>query len=1069
MKRSFTKLPPQAPPLYQLCITSGKAVIMLLFLFIVFVSSAQAQNVLIRGKIRNENAEALPGVSIVVKGTRTGVNSNDSGNFQISVPPRATLVISSVSYTTQEVRIGNLTQLNITLASASKEMEQVVVIGYGEQRRKDVNSAISSVRGDDIKNLPVAGVDQMLQGKVAGVTVTQNSGAPGGGVSVKIRGISTFGGTEPLYVIDGVPLDGNDNKGAISAAGDGETNMSALSFLNPNDVLSIDILKDASATSIYGNRGSNGVIIITTKKGKAGEGKLSYDGWVGKSQNPYYLKLMDLKQYATYKNSISEFTGTERMAQYANLDLLGKGTDWQRNIFQNALTQNHQVALSGGKAGTTYYISGNYYNQEGTVIGSGLNRKTVRINLDNQVKPWLKLGVNATYGNTDQRITLTNNASNSYTNVIAMAIQQAPDVPIYNLDGSFGGPSDVTGLGAVSGGNPVAQARTFHTQLVRNKLQSNIYGQTSYKDFTFRSDFGSDLTWGVSDAFTPTFAWGRSRNELNTYRVQNSKNIYWNWRNTLTYRKNFNNTHDLTVLVGQEALKSTYNTVSAARSKFASNEVYSLNLGDPSTASATESMGQSTQASYFARAIYSYKNRYSVTANIRRDQTSKFAPGHQTGYFPGVSASWTASNEDFFKSIARTVSSFKVRLGYGEIGNQNVPNYSYGSALSSLFINATAFGTGLGQYVSNYGNPGVTWEHQKQTNLGVDMTIAKYFDVTVDLYDKISDKFLFANTYPAFTGIGIPNSGTFSLSAPYVNFGKMENKGLDLSIGYNNGANHKLGFRSNLVLSHYKNIVRELSSASSNISQSLSVNGNPTITRTVVGQPVGLFYGYQVEGIYQSLAELSSSAIKSGNTINAKTGTYLGDIKFRNLNKDGVIDASDRTIIGDPNPDFTYGFTNTFSYSNFDASVFITGSQGNDIFNYTRIWGEAMTATSGNQMASVANRWTPENTNTIMPRYANGDPNDNARVSDRFIEDGSYLRIQNINVGYNFTPMLSKKWKGVSRLRLYGSVQNLYTFTHYSGYDPEVGPINGNVFLNGIDLGRYPVPRTFTIGINAEL
>jgi len=1068
MKQFFTDLPPQAQALYDRTVTKSKAMALLLLLSIATVCTLHAQTVVVKGKVTNDSGEALPGASIIVKGTKTGVNTNDAGNFEIKVSPKATLVISSVGYAPQDVRVNNQTQLNVMLSLVVKEMEQVVVIGYGEQRRKDVNSAISSVRGEDIKNIPVAGVDQMLQGKVAGVTVTQNSGAPGGGVSVKIRGISTFGGTEPLYVIDGVPLDGNDNKGTISAAGDGETNMSALSFLNPNDVLSIDILKDASATSIYGNRGSNGVIIITTKKGRAGEGKLSYDGWIGKSSNPNFLKLMDLKQYANYKNSISEFTGTERMPQYANLDLLGSGTDWQRNIFQNALTQNHQVAMSGGKAGTTYYISGNYYNQEGTVIGSGLNRKTVRINLDNQVKPWLKLGVNATYGNTDQRITLTNNASNSYTNVIAMAIQQAPDVPIYNLDGTFGGPSDVTGLGAVSGGNPVAQARTFHTELVRNKLQSNIYAQTSYKNLTFRTDFGSDLTWGVSDAFTPTFAWGRSRNELNTYRMQNSKNTYWNWRNTLTYRKTFNNAHDLTVLVGQESLKSTYTNVSAARSKFASNEVYSLNLGDPSTASATESMGQSTQASFFGRFIYAYKNRYSVTANIRRDRTSKFAPGHQSGYFPGVSASWTASNESFFKGLTKTVSSFKVRLGYGEIGNQNVPNYSYGSALNSLFINATAFGSGLGQYVSNYGNPDVTWEHQRQTNLGIDMTIAKHFDVTVDLYDKVSDKFLFANTYPAFTGIGVPNSGTFSLSAPYVNFGKMENKGVDVSLSYNNGGGHKLAWRSTLVFSHYKNIVKELSSATSNISQALSVNGNPTITRTVVGQSVGLFYGYQVESIFQSLAELNASAIKSGNTINAKTGTYLGDIKFRNLNKDGLIDAADRTIIGDPNPDFTYGFTNTFSYGNFDASLFLTGSQGNDIFNYTRIWGEAMTATAGNQMASVANRWTPENINTTMPRYANGDPNDNSRISDRFIEDGSYMRIQNISLGYNFAPMVAKKWKGISRLRFYASVQNLYTFTHYSGYDPEVGPINGNVFLNGIDLGRYPVPRTITIGINAE-
>jgi TonB-dependent SusC/RagA subfamily outer membrane receptor len=420
----------------------------------------------------------------------------------------------------------------------------------------------------------------MLQGKIAGLSVMQNSGAPGGGVSVKIRGVSTFGGTEPLYVIDGVPLEGNDNKTSISYAGDGESNMSALAFLNPNDILSVDVLKDAAATSIYGNRASNGVIIITTKKGRAGEGKISYDGYVGRSQIADYLDLMNLQQYASYKNSISDYTGTERLPQYSQINLLGTGTDWQRAIFQDAFTQNHQLALSGGKTGTTYYISGNYYNQEGIVIGSGLKRKTVRVNLDNQVKNWFKVGLNTNYSNTDQDITLTNNANNNYTNVIAMAIQQAPDVPIYNLDGTFGGPSDVTGLGAVSGGNPVAQASTFHTRSIRNKVQSNIYGQTTFlKYFTFRSDFGTDFTWTTNDAFYPTFEWGRSKNDLNSYKVQTSKNSYWNWRNTITYRQTFSKFHDFTFLLGQEASKATWNSVSSARSRFSSNDVISLKPG----------------------------------------------------------------------------------------------------------------------------------------------------------------------------------------------------------------------------------------------------------------------------------------------------------------------------------------------------------------------------------------------------------------------------------------------------------------------------------------------------------
>lgn len=1024
----------------------------------------------ITGKVVSEDGSPVVGANIQVNGKSRSftTTTNKEGIFElVAIDDDKTLVITAVGHEKQEITIGKETRFLIIMKPQIANLDDVVVIGYGTQKRKDVNSSIVSIKAEDLKNLPQSSIDQMLQGKASGVTVTQNSGAPGGGVSVKIRGISTFGGTEPLYVIDGVPLEGNNNKDAVSFVGDGETNMSALSFLNPSDILSVDILKDASATSIYGNRGANGVIIITTKKGKAGDGKIAFDAYYGIASVSKYLDLMDLRGYADYKNSIADYTGSERQAQFKDISLLGEGTDWQRQIFKSAAIQNYQLALSGGKQGTTYYISGNYFNQEGTIIGSGLKRKTVRVNLENQVKPWLKLGVNGSFGNTAQTITLTNNSNNNYGNVIAMAIQQSPDVPVYNIDGTFGGPSDITGLGAMGGGNPVAQATTWHTLLTKNKLQSNMYVQANFlKDFSFRSDFGSDLNWNLSDAFMPTFTWGRSINSLNTYKVQSNKTTFWNWRNVVTWQKHFGE-HDLNIMAGQEAQKYVQNTVLSARSKFSSNDLYSLNLGDPTTASSSQSLGQNTQESYFTRLIYTYGSRYSFTANLRRDRTSKFAPGHQVGYFPGLSASWTVSNEEFMKSFS-VINYLKLRAGYGEIGNQNVPNYVYGSALSPAFTSSAAFGTGLSQYISNYANPDVTWEHQTQTNFGIDIGIARQFDITVDVYNKISDKFLFAATYPSFTGTGIPNSGTAGIAAPYVNFGKMQNRGYDISFIYHTPKNSRVDWKSTLVFSHYQNIVKELNSQTSNITQVLSVNGNPPITRTVVGQAVGLFYGYETDGLFQTIDQLYASPIRSGNSRDAKNGTYLGDIRFKDNNKSGSIEGDDRAIIGNPNPKFTFGFTNNLSWHNFDASVFLTGSYGNDIFNYTRVWGEAMTATSGNQMATVKDRWTFENTNTSMPRYANGDPNENSGISNRFIEDGSYLRIQNITLGYNFTNILRTRLKGISRFRAYVSVQNLYTFTNYSGYDPEVGPVNGNVFLNGIDLGRYPVPRTVTGGLNVE-
>lgn len=1022
----------------------------------------------ITGKVVSEDGNPIVSANIQIKGTSRGITTNKEGVFELNITDDdKVLIVSAIGHEKQEVVIGRETRFLIVMKPQVANLDDVVVIGYGTQKRKDVNSSIVSIKADDIKNLPQTGIDQMLQGKASGVTVTQNSGAPGGGVSVKIRGISTFGGTEPLYVIDGMPIDGNNNNDAVSFVGDGETNMSALSFLNPSDILSVDILKDASATSIYGNRAANGVIIITTKKGKAGDGRITFDAYYGRSTVSKYLDLLDLKGYAAYKNSIADFTGTERAPQYNNIDLLGPGTDWQREIFKSAAIQNYQLALSGGKLGTTYYISGNYFNQEGTIIGSGLKRKSVRVNLDNQIKPWFKLGVNATYGSTAQTITLTNNSNNNYGNVIAMAIQQSPDVPVHNVDGTYGGPSDIEGLGAMSGGNPVAQATTWHTLLTKNKLQSNLYAQVNFlKDFSFRSDFGSDLNWNNSDAFLPTFAWGRSINSLNTYKIQTNKSTFWNWRNVLTWQRKFQ-LHDITIMAGQEAQKSEMNIINSSRSKFASNELYSLSLGDPATATSSQRIIQSTQESYFSRIIYSYDNRYSFTANLRRDRTSKFAPGNQVGFFPGLAVSWTPSNEAFFQNIP-VINHLKVRAGFGEVGNQNVPNYVFGSALSPIFVNSTAMGTGLGQYISNFANPDAEWEHQISSNLGIDISIARQWDITVDLYNKVSEKFLFPATYAAFTGTGIPNSGTLGMAAPYVNLGQMQNRGYDISIVYHTPKNRKIDWKSTLIFSHYRNTVKELNSQTSSIIQSLSVNGNPPVTRTVIGQPVGLFYGYDKVGLFQTVDQLYGSAIRAGNDRNPKNGTYLGDIQFMDHDKSGAIDGEDRVFIGNPNPKFTFGFTNNLSYANFDASIFLTGSYGNDIFNYTRVWGEAMTATAGNQMASIKDRWTFENMNTAMPRYVNGDPNDNAGISNRFIEDGSYLRIQNITLGYNFTSLLQRRIRAISRLRAYVTVQNLYTFTNYSGYDPEVGPVNGNVFLSGIDLGRYPVPRTFTGGINVE-
>ncbi len=1017
----------------------------------------------ITGRITAADGTPIDGVSVMVKGSTKGTTTNKDGRFELMVTVAdKTLVITAMGFEKREFSIGAETSFMVKLARSATNLDDVVVIGYGEQKRKDVTGSISSIKAEDIKNVPQTGIDQMLQGRVAGVSVSQNSGEPGGGVSVRIRGITTLqANNEPLYVIDGVPVDGNSNNDIMTLAGDGENKMSALSGLNPSDILSVDILKDASAAAIYGNRAANGVVLITTKKGRSGEGKISFNTYQGVQKVYKNLDLLDLKGYAAYKNSIADYTGASRQPEFANLSLLGTGTNWQKEIFTPAIIQNHDISFSGGKTGSTYYISGNYYKQEGTIIGSGFDRKSMRINLDNQLKSWFKVGANASFSATNQQVTLANTVSG----IVALVVQQSPDVPVYLADGSFGGPNDQTNFGAVGVGNPVAQAKTWKTNLARNKLISDVYGQVNFlKNFSFRTDFGTDMNWNVSSTFLPTYNWGAVTNTLNKYAVQNSNSSFWNLRNILTWHAALAK-HDMTVMAGQEANKSQWDNVTASRSNFPSNDITSLNLGDPTTAAATESRGQATQESFFTRAIYSYDNRYALTATLRRDQSSKFAPGHQIGYFPAVSAAWTLTHEKFLERLtAKTnINLLKLRLGYGEVGNQNIPNYTWGSALSSTFSN-TAVGSGSVLTLANFANPNVQWEHATQWNLGIDLGISNRLGVTVDLYNKISKGFLLQLPYPYYTGAPVQGVG---IAAPYANMGEMQNKGYDVTVNYHNAAAAKTGWTSVVTLSHYLNTVRQLSGQASSIIQSINT-GNTSITKTAPGMPVGQFFGYQVLGLFQTPGQLLKAPVQNGKPIDPKTGTYLGDIQFRDVNGDGKVDDSDRTYIGNPNPKFTFGFTNSFAYKGFDLSIFLQGTYGNDVFNYVRVWGERMTATSGNQMASVQNRWTPENVNTKMPRYANGDPNNNERVSDRFVEDGSYLRIQNVSLGYTFPPELLRYTKFVTRLHVYFSVQNLYTFTHYTGLDPEIGSYNGNPLLSGVDVGRYPVPRTITGGVNIE-
>lgn len=1017
------------------------------------------------GQVKDsETKETLPGVSVVVKENKTiGTITDDKGSFSLSIPETAkNLVFTYIGFQSQEIEIGDQKIFDIQLEADVKTLKEVVVVGYGEQKREDLTGAITSIKTNELKNVPQVSVDQLLQGKASGVMVTNNSGQPGSSASVRIRGITSLNGNnEPLYVIDGVPVSGDgqnlstNGRGATEGSswaggGNGQTALSPLSALNPSDILTIDILKDASATAIYGSRASNGVVIITTKRGKVNEGKITYDGFYGIQAPSRFLEILPLNEFAQFQNEMAASYGIEKRQEFADPSILGIGTDWQHELMKPAGMMSHQLGISGGRDKIQYYLSGGYMNQEGIIAGSGFNRLSTRMNLDNQVKDWFKIGTNFTVSRTQEQITLTDDGDGVVTN----AMLQSPDVPVKNIDGSYAGPT--IDNGAVVGINPVAKALLNDNTVTRNRIMGNLYADLLlFKDLTFRTELGTDLSFGKNDQFRPSYQWGRTINPTAAALKASNNSQFWILKNYLTYKHAFGK-HNLTAMAGHEVQEARWWGQSATRVNFITNGVKELSVGDKNGQTGDSYAGASALESYFGRVVYSFNSRYSVTSTVRADGSSKFAAGKKWGTFPSIAAAWTLSNEKFMKSLG-FISNLKLRIGYGEVGNQDIPNYRYNPTLSSALT-----GLGTGYKVDYIANPLLKWEAATQTNIGLDMSFAKgRIDFTVDVYQKISKDFLYPLPIPAVLG----SQGNGSVGAPYVNLGEMQNKGIDFNVNSRNlvGA---FSWNTSFNISHYQNIVTDI--------QGLSAEGKVqfdffTITKTIAGLPIGQFFGYKTDGLFRTNADLARSPRQFGRNI-GEIGNSLGDVRFVDINKDGVIDTKDLTFIGSPHPDFTFGLTNSFSYKGVDLSIFLQGSKGSSIFNFVRRATEGMDKLYTNQLNTVQNRWSPENANaqtTNIPRLVSGSDNPNLFVSDRFLEDASYFRIQNVSIGYNLPVKWIKRTR-LSRFRVYGTVQNLYTFTNYSGYDPEIGAYNQRALLMNIDNGRYPIPRTITVGVNLE-
>ena len=1024
------------------------------------------------------------GASIKVKGTNTGVATDFDGKFTLSVNPGSTLIVSYIGYITKEVKVGNQTSLVINLQEDKQLLDEVVVVGYGTMKKSDISGSSVNLGEKAMKGSIISSLDQSLQGRAAGVTAVSTSGAPGTASSIRVRGTATINSNaEPLYVIDGVIVQSSNTSGSSLGFGDALDNgptstVSPLSTINPADIVSMEILKDASATAIYGAQGANGVVLITTKRGKAGEAKFSYDGMVAWSRQTKRLDMMNLREFGDYYNDFvaSGFGGIKEDPYYSDVSLLGKGTNWQDAIFQTAFQQQHQVSAQGGTEKIQYYVSAGYMNQEGTIIGSEFNRLSVRANLDAQLKSWLKLGLSATFSDSNDNLKLTDGAEG----IVGFALSSLPEAPIYDIDGKYASFAREN----YSIHNPIAKAMEQNNMLNRKKLNGNIYAEvTPIKNLVWHAEIGYDIGYSKAEIYNNAIDLPNWK-ESNESSIQKNNNTYWQLKNYITYNNTFAEKHSLTAMVGQECWESKWDYTRVANTNLPSDAVHNPQLGT-GTATINSGFGSSSMASFFTRWTYSYDNRYNATYTYRYDGSSNFGPNNRWAGFHSAAASWRFTNEKFMKDI-KWLSNGKLRIGWGQTGNSNINSYVWGVNMQQVYTSL-----GNGYRPQNIPNLDVRWEKQSQIDVGLDIGLFNdRINLTLDWYQKESKDMLMELQLPSYMGTqGNDNS---KLKAPMGNYGHIRNTGFEITLN-THPLIGKFQWDSEMQISFNKNKLIALNGTASSAIVGYAQWGQTQVTKTDIGESLYSFYGYVCDGIYQDLADLETSpkpsAYPTNGVFNGANTTYVGDIKYKDLNGDGVIDENDRTNIGSPLPKFTYGWTNTFRYKNFDLSIFINGSYGNKVMNLTKRNLTTMSSAWSNQHVDVINRARLEpidasivytdgskwynhvenvrvaNPDASLPRAIIGDPNDNDRISDRYVEDGSYLRLKNLALGYTF-PKKIVKTLGVENLRVYCNIQNLFTITGYDGYDPEIGVSTMSVNVMGVDYGRYPSPTTYSFGLN---
>ncbi len=1006
------------------------------------VQNTQQQKV-IKGKVTDQSGVSLPGVSVLIKGTTVGVTTDTDGNFSFSLPPDAKmLVFSFVGMRSQEVVIGSKSDYSISLTEEAVSIDEVVAVGYGTVKKSDLTGAVVSVKTGELQQTPMTSIDQGLVGRASGVQVTQTSGMPGAVASIRVRGSSSIqGGNEPLYVIDGFPV---YNGGGFGNTG-GKVQMSGLSTVNPNDIESIEILKDAAATAIYGARAANGVVLITTKTGKKGRDIVSFEANYGVQNVAKIINVMDAQNYAALVNEAytnDKLTAPYDVTKLASIALLGKGTNWQDELFRAGKTQNYQLTFSGGDEKTSYAISGNYFEQQGIVINSSFKRYSTRLNFDRKINDVFKIGTHFSISHTINNAVPTD--AGGQDGVITGAMKMNPILPIYSnvLTGEY---TQVNTPGTLEP-NPVATAKEQLFTNATTRLLGDINGEFKIMEgLTAKVTIGADIFYDKANQYTPNTIY--QSNGKATATVSVNRSINWLNENTLNWVKTFNEIHALNVLGGFTLQQNNTEFVMGSASDFVNNIMTYNNMGAGALYNQPGSSGiRWNLMSYLARVNYSLKNRYLFSVNSRMDGSSRFGTNNKFGFFPSGSFGWRVTEEEFMRSLKGIISNLKVRGSYGFTGNTEIGVYE---SLATLGNASWMIGNQLvsGFYPNKIPNPDLKWERTGQLDIGLDLGV---FDnrlrFTADYYRKKTTDLLYNVSIPAVSGY----------QTMLKNIGSVENKGVEISLESDNFTGNfkwttafNISFNKNKVLELGGESYKEMPEGDGHLKTG-------SFRRLVVGQPIGVFYGYVFDGIFQDATETAAQ-------ISSTSPIGIGLRRYKDLNGDKKIDAvNDRQILGDANPDFFGGLTNTLSYKGLELNVFLQYNYGNEIFNYNAIELEMPTG-GQNVYADLVNRWTATNPSTVYPK---ANTNRAVLVSDRWVEDGSYLKLKTISLSYNFPNIKNKHIQGV---KLYVTGQNLLTFTNYRGYDPEVSYRGASTLEAGEDYGGYPQSKTFMMGVKIDM